>query len=181
MTAILQSSTAATAIIISLATAGAINLNVAILIIYGMNIETCLTAIISSISANKNAKKAALIHLLFSVFGTILFVPFINPLTHLVTNLGGELNQQIANTHTIFNVVTAIIILPFAHLLIKLVGFIIKDDDTATVVHRLDQRFLETPAIAFDQAFEESLVMYNLAPEILEIATNALIKGKTKK
>ena len=181
MTAVLNSSSATTAIILSLATAGAINLNVAIPIVFGMNIGTCLTGIISSIGANKAAKRAALFLLFFNIIGTILFIPFVNPLTNMITGLGGEVEQQIANTHTFFNVVTAVLILPFASLLVKLVSRIIKDDDAKEVLNPLDERFLDNPAIAFDQAFKESLRMHQLAIANLEIATVTLLEKKSNK
>ena len=181
MTAILNSSSATTAIILSLATAGAINLNVAIPIVFGMNIGTCLTGIISSIGANKNAKRAAIFLLFFNIIGTLLFIPFVSPLTNLITGWGGEIEQQIANTHTFFNVVTALLILPFSSLLVKLVTRIIKDDDAKESLNPLDIRFLDNPAIAIDQALKESLNMHELAIENLDIATTTLLEKKNNK
>ena len=181
MTAVVQSSTASKAIIISLAMVGAIDLNVAIPIIFGMNIGTCLTAIISSISANANAKKAAIFHLLFSVIGTIIFLPFVNPFTNLILAIGGETGIQVANAHTLFNIITAIIILPFIGYILKFINLIVKDEVTTEEINRLDERFLENPAIAYERAFEESLTMYSLALDNLKIATDALLTGKLDK
>jgi len=179
MTAVVQSSTASKAIVISLAMVGAINLNIAIPIIFGMNIGTCLTAIISSINANNNAKRVAIFHLLFSVIGTLIFLPFVNQFTQLIESIGGETGIQVANAHTIFNIITAIVLLPFIGQVLKFIDLFIKDDKKDSEVNRLDERFLENPAIALDQAFQESLVMYDLTLSNVKISTHALLTGKT--
>ena len=179
MTAVVQSSSASTAILLSLAATGAINLQVAIPILFGNNIGTCVTALLSSLNANKVAKKAAFIHLSFNVIGTLIFLPLINILSQVVVYMGGDIDKQIANAHTIFNVVNAIILLPFSGVFVKLANLALKDKEgEQPTINRLDRRFLETPAIAFEQAFQESLTMYDLAKENLELATNALIDGK---
>lgn len=93
--------------------------------------------------------------------------------------MGGDIDKQIANAHTIFNVVNAIILLPFAGVFVKLANLALKDKEGEQAsINRLDRRFLETPAIAFEQAFQESLTMYDLAKENLTLATNALMDGK---
>jgi len=181
ITAIVQSSTASKAIVISLAGIGAINLNVAIPIIFGLNIGTCLTALVSSINANKNAKRVAIFHLLFSVIGTIIFLPFVNPFTRLVLWIGGDTDFQVANAHTLFNVITAIVVLPFIVYVLKFINLFIKDDEVSEETNRLDERFLETPAIALEQSFNETLTMYDLAIENVETATSILLTGKTDK
>ena len=180
MTAVVQSSSASTAILLSLAATGAISLQVAIPILFGNNIGTCVTALLSSLNANKVAKKAAFIHLSFNLIGTIIFLPLINILCNVVAYMGGDIDKQIANAHTIFNLVNAIILLPFAGVFVKVANMVLTDKEgDATVINRLDRRFLETPAIAFEQAFQESLTMYDLAKENLTLSTNALIEGKT--
>ena len=179
MTAVVQSSSASTAILLSLAATGAISLQVAIPILFGNNIGTCVTALLSSLNANKVAKKAAFIHLSFNVIGTLIFLPLINILSQVVVYMGGDIDKQIANAHTIFNVVNAIILLPFSGVFVKLANLALKDKEgEQPTINRLDRRFLETPAIAFEQAFQESLTMYDLAKENLTLATNALIDGK---
>ena len=179
MTAVVQSSSASTAILLSLAATGAINLQVAIPILFGNNIGTCVTALLSSLNANKVAKKAAFIHLSFNLIGTLIFLPLINILSQVVVYMGGDIDKQIANAHTIFNVVNAIILLPFSGVFVKLANLALKDKEgEQPTINRLDRRFLETPAIAFEQAFQESLTMYDLAKENLTLATNALIDGK---
>ena len=181
MTAVVQSSSASTAILLSLAATGAISLQVAIPILFGNNIGTCVTALLSSLNANKVAKKAAFIHLSFNLIGTLIFLPLINILSQVVMYMGGDIDKQIANAHTIFNIVNAIILLPFAGVFVKLANLALKDKEgEKPTINRLDRRFLETPAIAFEQAFQESLTMYDLAKENLTLSTNALIDGKLK-
>ena len=110
MTAVIQSSSASTGILVALASTGALPLNVAVPILFGNNIGTCVTALISSIGTSKTAKKAALIHLLFNVIGTIIFIPLIGYLTGIVQGItpgmGAEaVKRQIANAHSIFNII----------------------------------------------------------------------------
>ncbi len=184
MTAVVQSSSASTAILLSLAATGAINLQVAIPILFGNNIGTCVTALLSSLNANKVAKKAAFIHLAFNLIGTLIFLPFINLLSQIVVTIGGDIDRQIANAHTIFNIVNAALLLPFAGLFVKLANLALKDKESETTINRLDPRFLESPTIAFEQAFQESLTMFELAKENVTLATNALIESdlsQTKK
>lgn len=189
MSAVLNSSTASKGIIIMLAFEGIIDLNIAMPLIFGVNIGTCFTALLSSIQANKNAKRAAIFHLLFSIFGTIVFLPFINQYTAFIENLPWptstdlyqEVAYQVANAHTIFNVVTATLFLFILNPVLKFINFFVKDDDAKEILSPLDARFLDNPAIAFDQAFKESLVMHELAIKNLEISTNALLTKKTSK
>ena len=175
MTVVVQSSSASTAILLSLAATGAISLEVAIPILFGNNIGTCVTAVLSSLNANTTAKKAAFIHLSFNIIGTIIFLPFIGILSDTVITIGGAVDRQVANAHTIFNIINTIILLPFAGTFVKFANLVLKetaDDDVKT--SRLDPRFLETPSIAFEQAFQESLTMFELARTNLSIATDAL-------
>jgi len=180
MSGVLNSSTAAKSIIIMLAFEGIIDLNIAMPLIFGVNIGTCFTALLSSVQANKNAKRAALFHLLFSVLGTLIFLPFIPQYTAFIENIpwpGDTVYYQVANAHTIFNVVTAILFLFILTPVLKLINVFIKEDEVAEVLNPLDERLLENPAIAFDHAFKETLKMHRLAIENFETSTNALFTG----
>lgn len=128
LTAILQSSSATTGILVALATAGAINIHMALPIIFGCNIGTCITAMIATVGTNKTAHKAAMLHLIFNLGGTILFIPFLvsNLLGDFVSMISpGDVSRQIANSHTVFNLVNTAIMLPLTNVLIKLVNTII--------------------------------------------------------
>ena len=187
ITAILNSSTASKGIVIMLAYQGILDLNIALPIIFGMNIGTCVTALLSSIQANKNSKRAAVFHLLFAIIGTVIFLPFINIFADFVVNLNWPGNTdyahvQVANAHTFFNIITAVVVLPFLTPILNFINLFIKDDDDSKeILNPLDARFLDNPAIAFDQAVRESFRMHELAIENLEVATKALITKKTNK
>ena len=105
ITAILQSSSATTGILIALATAGAIDISAALPILFGCNIGTCITAMLASVGTNKTAHKAAFLHLIFNVGGTVMFIPFLGMLGQLVQYMSpGDVERQIANSHTVFNI-----------------------------------------------------------------------------
>jgi len=184
LSGVLNSSTAAKGIVIMLAFENIITLNVAMPLIFGINIGTCFTALLSSIQANKNAKRAAVFHLLFSIIGTIVFLPFINQYTAFIESIpwpGDSVHYQVANAHTIFNIGTAVIFLFILNPVLKLINLLIKDEEANENLNPLDSRFLNSPAIAYDQAFKESLKMSELALKNLELATTSLISKNTDK
>ena len=122
-TAIIQSSSASVGILQALATSGLIGLDSAVYVLFGQNIGTCITAVLASVGTSRNAKRATLIHLMFNVFGTVLFtvLSVTTPLTLLVQGLTpGSPAAQIANMHTIFNIVTTLLLLPAGALLVRL-------------------------------------------------------------
>lgn len=169
-----QSSSASIGLLIALASQGLIPIESALPILYGDNIGTCTTALISSIGASKMAKKAALMHLLFNIIGTLIFMFLLNkPILHLVIAMNPEdVARQIANTHTFFNLINVILQLPFAGFLVYLVNKLIKDDapddDLTPGIKYLDNRILETPSIAFGLVVKEILHMGNVARENFE-------------
>ncbi|WP_291561047.1 MULTISPECIES: Na/Pi cotransporter family protein [unclassified Clostridium] len=180
MTAVIQSSSASTGILVALASTGALPLNVAVPILFGNNIGTCVTALISSIGTSKTAKKAALIHLLFNVIGTLIFIPLIGQLTGIVQGItpgmGAEaVKRQIANAHSIFNIINTLILMPCIKLLVYIVNRIIpgEDEKEAMGVQYIDERLLETPVIALGQTTNELVRMANKAKDNLELAMDA--------
>lgn len=179
-TMLIQSSTATTGILVALTATGGITVNAAFPIILGANIGTCITAMLSSISANKMAKKAAVIHLLFNLIGAIIFLPIGKYMINVVTFLAPEnIKLQISFIHLIFNLSNTIILLPFSGLLIyaanKLVG---EEDDKAQEI--LDRRLLQTPSIAEGQVILETVKLAGLAKENLKLATDAFINNDLK-
>lgn len=176
MTAVVQSSSATTGILIALASTGSITMEVALPIIFGCNIGTCVTALLSSIGTSKTARKAALIHLIFNIFGTLLFIPLRGQLTHLVQYISPtDVKRQIANAHTVFNVTNTLIMLPLSKYLILIVNKLIPGEDEIEKVGAtyIDDRLLETPVIALGQAIKETIRMANKAKENLEISMKA--------
>ena len=181
MTAVLQSSSASTGILVALAQAGTLPLSVAIPILLGNNIGTCVTALISSIGTSRTAKKAALLHLIIKIIGTIIFliIPMsvVTSMVLAISPTGGDaaVAKQIANAHTLFNVVNTIILLPFIKHLVAFVNKLLPGEDERDVagLMYIDDRLLETPAIAFGQTTNEIIRMAEKSKENLEIAMTA--------
>ena len=151
LTAIIQSSSASVGILQALSSTGQITIGASIPIIMGQNIGTCITAILSSFGANKNAKRASLVHLSFNVIGTIIGLILFSLVKYLVEPV---LFEQAANhvtiavAHSIFNVLCTIILLPASALLEKLALTLIPDKGKKDVITELDERLLATPSLA---------------------------------
>ncbi len=162
-TALVQSSSASTGVIIVLAQQGVITLEAGIPIIFGANVGTCVTAGLASIGTSREAKRVALAHVLFKVAGVILFIFWIPAFADLIrsvtTHLGGGITRQIANAHTIFNVSLALLFLPFTTLFSKLVLIFLPDKEEdmgiKPVVWHLDDNVISSPALALDLARTE--------------------------
>ena len=125
-TALIQSSSASVGILQALALSGLIPLSSAIYIIFGQNIGTCITAVLASLGANRMAKRTTIIHLSFNIIGTLIFMLFIQfvPFVSWMEAITSNPAAQIANTHTTFNIVTTLILLPFGNYLAKLAEII---------------------------------------------------------
>jgi phosphate:Na+ symporter len=122
ITAIVQSSSASMGMLLALASGGLIPLAAALPILYGENIGTCVTSLISSIGATRNARRAAIMHLTFNVLGSVIFMLILSkPIVAIVTAIDPtDAARQIANAHTLFNIINVIILLPFNKLIVKL-------------------------------------------------------------
>ena len=186
-TALMQSSSAATGIVIIMAGNGIIPLSSALFIVLGSNIGTCITAILASIGANMNSKRAALIHLMFNVIGTIIFATFIwiftTPIVNVLQGLIGTVEMQIAWFHVIFNVTTTLLLLPFAQYLVKAATLLIKEKEIDKEILKLrfvDERLLKTPSIALMQVKKEVEYMSQLAKENLELSYKILFNYDEK-
>lgn len=159
MTLVLQSSSATIGVLIALASQGVLPIATAVYIIFGDNIGTCTTALISSLGTSRRGKQVALFHLSINIIGTIYFMLFFTGiLTNFVSSIDpGNVARQIANAHTIFNIVNVIILFPFTNLLVKMIQTIIPDgeDDEDTVTRYLDKRILVTPSIALENTMFE--------------------------
>lgn len=178
MTAIVQSSSATTGILIALASANTIDIRVALPIILGCNIGTCVTALLASIGTNRTAKKAALLHLCFNVFGVVIFLPFTTLLGDLVTEINpNSVARQVANAHTIFNIIVTLILFPCAPLLVKLVNKILPGDarpEKEGAIY-LDRKLIETPVVAITQVHKETLRMAELAKDNVKFAMDGFL------
>lgn len=188
ITVAVQSSSASTGILLALAQQGLIPIASGLPILFGINIGTTITAVLSSIGANRTAKKAAAIHVMFNLVGTIVFIIFLQkPLYWAVTMIDPgvdaySVSRQVANAHTIFNIVNTIVMLPFAGLLVKAANrFIPGEEETSEGIKYIDDRILETPPIALASAMKETLHMGNIARESLETSLEAFFDKSQKK
>ena len=182
VTAIIQSSSASQGILLSLASAGLVPTNAAVFIIMGQNIGTCVTAILSSVGASKNAKCVSTMHLTFNIAGTIIFsILAMFLFARLDPSYGeGIINMtQISFIHTVFNVGTTIILMPFSGYIIKFamkvngLKAVETKSDEAELVH-LDKRMMSTPSVAVEGAKLETIRMGRIARENLSLALSTL-------
>lgn len=192
ITAIVQSSSAVTVILISMATQGIIiggGGNAVMYVVLGTNIGTCVTALLSSIGTSVNARRAAMIHLLFNVIGSIIFFiimicwPDMNKLT-LEAWFPNNPGTQIAMFHTFFNVISTILFLPFTNGLVKLSELLVrprkkKQAEEEETSSRLDKRLLPTPALAVDSATQEAAAALEKAVLSLKTAVEGFIEQDT--
>ena len=184
LTAIIQSSSASVGILQALCMTGAVPFSSAFPIIMGQNIGTCVTALLSAVGANKNAKRAAMIHLYFNLIGTIVFMILfylINEAVHFPFMSQMATPATIAITHSVFNITATLVWLPFSNLLVKLACLTIRDDKVADEVSKDDQefmilesRFLEKPAFAVEQGRNAARHMEKDSRKALNIALNLI-------
>ena len=184
VTAVIQSSSASVGILQSLAGAGLIPFNAAIYIIMGQNIGTCVTAMMSSMGAKKNAKTAALMHLLFNIIGTLIFSAAAIAFFTIVNPAWGRGNitqTQISTVHTAFNIATTVLLFPASNLIVKLAKKIsgLRDDVQDDSVVSLDDRMLQTPSIALQATISEIARMGEVVKGTLEVAREVLFTQKS--
>ena len=203
-TALIQSSSAAIGILQALAMGGAFasfgtqsTLGITIPILLGMNIGTCITAVISSVGTNTDAKRAAVVHLLLKVFGAVWFLALViglntfvgddNILYNTIIKISGttvidgvvvgNVSKQIANTHMFFNMVNAAILLPFMKVVCSVAEKLVKEKKESTHLNTgLDIRMIDNPSIAIEEALQAAKTMANLAYENMQVANRCFLK-----
>lgn len=183
LTGVIQSSSASVGILQSLCSTGLVTGGVALPIILGQNIGTCVTALISTIGANRNARRAAMVHLYFNLLGVIIFAAVFYGVGAFVpwgflTETMSEVN--IAMIHTTFNVVTTLIMLPLHGVLEKLATLSVPEDKEPESTALLDQRLIATPAVAIQRAQEIAADMAQTASQALDGAIGLLEKFDSK-
>ena len=187
LTAVIQSSSASVGILQALCVTGAVNYSVALPIIMGQNIGTCVTSIISSVGASKNAKRAAMVHLYFNLIGTVIFMIVF----YIVNSFAdfGFMNEPagafgIALIHSLFNIGATIILFPFSDKLVKLAKITIRDGKKTEVIEdriSIDERFLERPAFAMELCRSKAREMAELIRKSLGLALQVLLDYDRKK
>lgn len=177
LTAVVQSSSATTGLFIALASEGVLDLRAALPLILGANIGTCATSLVASIGTSLMARRAAVIHLIFNMCGVVLVLPFLGSLADAVGHLGADIPRQIANSHTLFNVVVAGAMLPLSGLLVRLATLVVPGE--AEVFYPgprfIDRRFLDTPAMAITQARREAHRMAEFVRDNLQMVLDGIL------
>jgi phosphate:Na+ symporter len=182
VTAIFQSSSVTTGMIITLASLGLFDLQGAIPLIFGCNIGTCITAMLASIGTTISARRAALAHVLFNVIVTVIFLPTIGFYHKIIALTSGDIARQVANAHSLFNVVGTIILVPFAGLFAKAVIRILpgKDIMIETQPKFLEKHLLFTPMAAFEASMKEVMSMAQMSREMVSDAMEGFFKSDHK-
>jgi len=176
-TGIIQSSAASVGILQALSLTGAVTYRMAIPIIMGQNIGTCVTALLSSIGVNKNAKRVTVVHMLFNIIGTLVCLTVFYGLNALLKFTFVEKSigaVEIAAVHSIFNIVTTLILLPFSNQLVKIAKKLVRDAKSNESVVFLDKRLVTSPPLAVSQCKERTVEMAVFAKEALQEALGAM-------
>ena len=191
-TALIQSSSAATGVVITMVGTGIMPLELALFIVLGANIGTCVTALLASANANANSKRVALVHFTFNVIGTLLFTVIIwifrQPTIDLLTSLfpGSDtmsLQMRVSVFHVIFNVSTTLLLLPFVKQLVAFSKAVIPEKETNEHVHVLrfvDDHMLAIPTVAMAQVKKEIGYMLQLAEDNTKLSFEAILTGSDK-
>lgn len=184
VTALLQSSSASMGILQAISTTGVVSFNIAMPLIMGQNIGTCITALISSVGASKNAKRTAMIHLFFNIIGSVFFLVvlyagnalFRFPFWENTMDMG-----SIANLHLAFNIACTALLLPFHRQLVKLVKVVVPGDAEERELSVLDDRFLSSPSLALERAHDAVVQMSEFARDNYRLAVELIWKFDAKK
>ena len=182
-TGVIQSSAASVGILQALSLTGTISYRMAVPIIMGQNIGTCVTALLSSIGVNKNAKRVTVVHMLFNIIGTVICLTIFYGLDALIhfTFVDKPIGVvEIAAVHSIFNIATTLILLPFSALLVKLAKKLVPDSKETEVSVLLDKRLIATPPLAVSQCREKTTDMAQGAKEVLHEALRAMFDYSDK-
>ncbi|MBQ7847143.1 MAG: Na/Pi cotransporter family protein [Clostridia bacterium] len=185
-TAIIQSSSASVGILQALTTTGAIPFATAIPIIMGQNIGTCVSAMISSVGASKNAKRAAVIHLSFNVIATLIILPIYYLLVTLIAPLGDFVENTTTNpltiaiVHTLFKLVALCLLMPCSGLLVKLSTVVVKDGKNKGETQLLDERLMATPTVAVTRSKDVAVTMAKMSVDSIKTALGLLTNYNSK-
>ncbi len=177
LTAIIQSSSASVGILQALSVTGQVSYAAAIPIIMGQNIGTCITAILSSFGTNKNAKRAAVVHLSFNIIGTVIWLTIFSIASAIFRPAildSGATYMGIAVAHSAFNILCTMLLLPMSSLLEKLAVRLVPDSDKKEIVSELDERLLATPPIALDRCNSLVCKMAEVSVSALKDSLNML-------
>jgi len=178
---ITQSSSATTSLVIALGAAGAIGLAPAIALVMGANIGTCFLELAAGVGATTPAKRTAVAQALINVIGVTILLPFLEPLSSLVQATSADLPHQIANAHTIFNVIVSFLFIPFVGLLVKFCEKLIPDKEGEIIgKHFFDEEMLHIPQVALIEAEREVLNTAEKTIQMILLSKDALLTNNTE-
>jgi phosphate:Na+ symporter len=180
LTVVIHSSAGTIGLALTFATQGLMSIELALPIIFGANVGTSATALMSSLGAPREAQRVALAHALFKIVGVVVFYPFIGPLAHFIAQTAPDAPRQIANAHTLFNVAITLIVFPFARPFAQLIRYLLPDvrgKEEAFAPRYLDERVLDTPALAIGQATREALRMADIVQTMIRDSATVMEKN----
>ena len=182
-TALVQSSSATTGIVITLASGGSITLEAGIPLIFGANIGTCVTALLAGLNASRDAKRVAVAHVTFNVIGVLLFCFWIPTFAEFISQTSQNIPRQIANAHTFFNIVASLVFIPFTGFIAKTIIHYLPDKDLdrniekPAVLH-LDESLVNQPEAAINNAQAEIKGVVGLMERVVGTLVRPFIKGQ---
>ena len=178
-TAIVQSSSAITGLVVAMGISNTVTLPAAISILLGANIGTCVTGFIASFRLSRASRRASIAQILINVVGVLLFVPFVTPFAQLVQTTSTELPRQIANAHTIFNVIVSVLLFPFVNQIARLVKRLVPEGKQAVepkLTAYIDERQFRIPQVALQEAFRELHRLGEVTAEMLDCSRRAMLE-----
>ena len=185
-TALIQSSSATTGIVITLASGGSITLEAGIPLIFGANVGTCITALLAGLNASKEAKRVAIAHVTFNLTGVLLFCFWIPTFSEFISKTSSDIPRQIANAHTIFNILATVVFIPFTPLVGRLIIKYFPDekkdrDITKPAVMHLNDDVLDTPTVAISNAQAEIRGVIGLLERVVGSVAKPFISEESLK
>lgn len=181
-TAVIQSSSATSGLVIAMASSGLLTLGAAIPLLLGANIGTCVTVVLASVGTCLASKRAALAHVVFNILGVLMFLPFLPAFTGFVASTGTDLARQVANAHLIFNLATTLALLPFAGALILLIKRLLPGEEIRVEngTKFINRNLLGTPALALKHAEKEAVRMGQMVVGMMDNARRLVMDGKAE-
>jgi phosphate:Na+ symporter len=182
-TALIQSSSAVTGIVVALTLQNLLTLESAIPLILGTNVGTCITAILACMGTSLSAKRAAFSHVLFNLLGVVLALIFLKPFTALVLGTSSVVVRQVANAHTLFNVLNTVIMFPFFKYFVSFVQWAVPGEEPALDLgpKYLDKRMLKAPSAAIEASRMELIRMANMSREMVKDSMDVFYHSNLKK
>jgi len=184
LTAITQSSTAVTSLVVAMGISGAITLPGAVGVILGANIGTCITGFIASLRLSYTARQASISQIIINITGVLVFLPFVMPFSNLIEGTSASLPRQIANAHTVFNVAVSAMLFPFVKQIADLANWLVPgkpEDEKPRVTQFIDEMQYGVPAVAITEAGRELYWLGGITAEMIELSCQALLdKDMTK-